>query len=168
MEIRKVTGEEALEVHALRLRGLQESPQAFGATYEEDAALSEEVVRNRFSSSDYEFCLGAFDADGAIVGMVSFVRPRRVKWRHSGAIYGMYVAPEVRGRGVGKALMIRLIEEAKTIPGLERLALDVVPSQVAARALYRSLGFVTWGCDPDALKDDDRYYDVEHLALKLR
>ncbi|UCF86404.1 MAG: GNAT family N-acetyltransferase [Desulfobacteraceae bacterium] len=52
----------------------------------------------------------------------------------------LYVKPQFRGLGVGKAITEYIIEEAKQI-GYGRMRLDTVPSMEKARALYVSLGF---------------------------
>lgn len=52
----------------------------------------------------------------------------------------LYVRRELRGKGVGKALALAVIEAAKKI-GYKRMMLDTIPSMVEALALYRSLGF---------------------------
>lgn len=53
----------------------------------------------------------------------------------------LYVAPERRRRGVARALLSFVIAEAR-LHGLCAVELQVVPSQGAAFALYRALGFV--------------------------
>jgi GNAT superfamily N-acetyltransferase len=57
----------------------------------------------------------------------------------------LYVRPDFRGKGVGKALAAEVINRAKRL-GYEKMMLDTVPSMVEAITLYRSLGFV--GCEP--------------------
>jgi ribosomal protein S18 acetylase RimI-like enzyme len=80
----------------------------------------------------------------------------------------MYVAPEFRGYGVGRALMLGIIERAYQIDGLEHLWLGVMRTQIAAQRLYASLGFVTWGIEPKAMRVNDQFLDEEFMTLKLR
>jgi hypothetical protein len=43
----------------------------------------------------------------------------------------------------------------------------VATSQPAARQLYLSLGFESFGCERHALKIGDVYVDEEHMSLSL-
>ncbi len=52
----------------------------------------------------------------------------------------MYVSSDFQGRGIGRALAQRLIDEARQT-GYTRMRLEVSPLQVEAQGLYRSLGF---------------------------
>ena len=52
----------------------------------------------------------------------------------------LYVVPEARRRGIARALLARVREEARR-RGLRAIELEVVPTQLAALALYRSLRF---------------------------
>jgi ribosomal protein S18 acetylase RimI-like enzyme len=83
-------------------------------------------------------------------------------------IYSMYVAPEARGQGVGRALLSEVIARARALDGVEQVYLEVVASVPAARALYRSLNFEVYGRRARALKlDDGRYLDEELMVLWL-
>lgn len=53
----------------------------------------------------------------------------------------LYVAPEGRGLGVGRALAVDLIAEARRI-GYTGMRLDTLPSMDQAQRLYKRLGFV--------------------------
>ena len=57
-----------------------------------------------------------------------------------GELKRMYVARELRGQGIGRALLDRLEAEARTL-GLTRLVLETGTRQVEALALYRRAGF---------------------------
>jgi len=52
----------------------------------------------------------------------------------------MYVAPSMRGRGVARAVLAALSEEAARL-GAQRMILETGNKQVEALALYRSEGF---------------------------
>jgi putative acetyltransferase len=53
----------------------------------------------------------------------------------------MYVAPEARGRGVGRQVLLKLEAEARRL-GATRLVLETGPRQPEALALYSRAGFV--------------------------
>ena len=166
MELRELTADDAAVYQPLRLRGLREEPQAFGADYEESKDRPLEEVAKRLAGEDGAFTLGAF-AEGTLVGMSTFHRATERKSRHTGHIYGMYVAPEARGRGLGGALLDALLARARTLDGLEQIYLGVATTQAAACALYRSRGFEPFALVRRELKVGDTYVDTEGMVLWL-
>jgi ribosomal protein S18 acetylase RimI-like enzyme len=149
---------------ALRLRMLKEHPEAFGSSYEEVVAAGEERQRERFLLPN-AFILGAFDG-GVLVGTVGCVNQQPAKMRHKAFIWGVYVAPEARGRGVARALMEAAIARVREWPEVQQIHLAVVTTNETARRLYRSLGFEVYGVEPAALKVDGRDLDEEHMLLR--
>jgi ribosomal protein S18 acetylase RimI-like enzyme len=160
--IRQLTPADATDYRAIRLAALKESPEAFGSTYESEAARPMSGWGERLAAP------GAFAAyvDGKIVGMARFVQDAgSPKERHKGAIYAMYVAPEARGLGLGSALLEALIDHASTV--VEQLRLSVVDTNEAAIGLYQKHGFETYGTEMRALKSDAGYSNEVLMARRL-
>ena len=75
--------------------------------------------------------------DGAPAGCVA-LRPLN---QDTAEMKRLYVRPEYQGRGLGRRLAIRVVEEATTL-GYRGMWLDTIPATMGpAVALYRSLGF---------------------------
>lgn len=164
--IRPLTESDVAAYRALRLRALMEEPEAFGASPEAFAGQPlAEIAKQRLAPSDDAFILGAWTPD--LVGMVGFFRHSGPKARHKGMIWGVYVAPEARGQGIGRALITETLARAAAMPGLELVQLNVVTTNAAARGLYLALGFTTYGIERHAFKLGDRYVDEELMALDV-
>ncbi len=166
MLVRILTEDDLDALWPLRLRALKDNPEAFGSTYEETLARGNEWMRQRLRASENEtFYLGAFEKN--LIGIVAFYREEASKTRHKGYVVSMYVAPESRGLGAGKALMQALIARARQIEGIEQLHLAVVTTNSVAYQLYRSLGFEVYGTEPRALKSGGEYWDEYLMVLRL-
>ncbi len=165
--IRELGEQDMPAYHALRLAGLEAHPDAFGETADHfrRTTIDQLAVDLAISSSRGGFRLGAFEPTGKLIGVVSMGRSDGEKSKHRGLIWGMYVAAEARGKGMGRHLLEKCIERAKLLPGLEQLQLSVVTSNVAACSLYKSLGFVCYGEDRGALKIGEDRFD-EFLMVK--
>ncbi|HEY1389001.1 MAG TPA: GNAT family N-acetyltransferase [Ktedonobacterales bacterium] len=166
MEIRILTADDAEEYRALRLRALQEEPEVFGSSWEEENARPLEQTVARLQA-DGMTAFGGFDDTGKLAGMVRLFRHDGVKVQHKADIISMYVAPEVRGRGLGRMLLDAAIAQARATPGIEQLLLAVNTSNTPARNLYLAMGFEPFGREPSALKIGGHYFDEEMMALFL-
>ena len=166
LEIRILTADDAEEYRTLRLRALREEPEAFGSSWEEENARPLELTIVRLVA-DGMTAFGGFDDAGRLAGMVRLRRQDGVKAEHKADILGMYVAPEVRGRGLGRMLLDAAITQARAAPGIEQLMLAVNATNLPARNLYLALGFEPFGREPRALKIGERYFDEDCMALFL-
>jgi ribosomal protein S18 acetylase RimI-like enzyme len=79
----------------------------------------------------------------------------------------MYVPPEYRGRGIGKALLLDAIARARTLSGLEDLILAVTVGNERARALYLAVGFTSVAREPRYLKLGEEYVAIEWMHLSI-
>jgi RimJ/RimL family protein N-acetyltransferase len=98
------------------------------------------------------------EADGRIKGNCTV---SRLVWKSSHmADAGIALSKDVRGRGIGEALMKETIELArKRMGGLEMIQLKAFGYNERALELYRKLGFVVVGRIPRANKEGKDYYD---------
>jgi GNAT superfamily N-acetyltransferase len=74
--------------------------------------------------------------------------------RREAEVRALAVAPQAQGQGVGRALMLAVIDQAR-VAGAGRLLLSTQPTMKAAHALYLSLGFarrpeLDWSPVPEA------------------
>ena len=166
MEIRKLNEMDAEKYQEIRLGALKTDPEAFGSTYEREVEFSIEHVVSRIVPTKERFVLGAL-YKGELVGIVTFMRESGLKTYHKGNVFGVYVKPDYRGRAIGKALLIELIEQAKQCEGLEQMNLAVVTVNRSAKKLYESLGFEVYGTERNALKFNNHYFDENLMVLKL-
>lgn len=81
-------------------------------------------------------------------------------------VLNLCVAPDARGQGVASRLLEVLIEQAQA-ERVERLLLEVRPSNSAARKLYKRRGFVRIATRPKYYPAPDGREDALLLALEL-
>ena len=169
MIVRRLTVDDGEHQWNLRLQALQDSPEGFGSTYEETIARGyESYIKRLQNEKDSSLWFGAFEHENRLIGMLGIVHEQGLKSHHKGYIVSMYVIPEARGKGVGKALLNEAITQASNDGSFDQLQLAVVTTNDSARQLYRSLGFEVYGIEPRALKKDGHYWDEELMILKLR
>jgi GNAT superfamily N-acetyltransferase len=166
LNIRRLRVADADVLVALRREALETEPLAFGASAEDDVVLLRESVRTFLGDHEEQAVFGQVDrAD--LIGMIGVFRASKVKQRHKATIWGMYVSPRARNKGVGRALLEAAVEQARGW-GLAQLQLSVSEAAPHAKRLYQTAGFRPWGQERRALQWKGRFVDEYHLVLDLR
>lgn len=159
--VRRLGPVDAAAFQALRLEGLATDPCAFAASHDEEAGQSLAEIAGRLERQPV---FGGF-AGADLVGIAGFAVSPLAKKRHKGVLWGVYVRAAARGRGLGRALVLAVIEHARA--HVAQLHAAVVTSNEAARELYRGLGFTTYGLEPRGLACAGHYFDQELMVLML-
>ena len=105
MKIRRLTPADACAFQQLRLAALQEAPSAFGSSYEEEKLFPASIIEGRLAVKPDRGSFGAFEND-ALTGLVGLGRADMTRLAHKALIWGMYVIPELRGKGIARALLV--------------------------------------------------------------
>lgn len=147
--VRQLTSDDWQLWKTIRLESLQDSPAAFGRSYEEDCDREEALFRADIIDNAI---WGAF-IDDNLVGVVGFCKEKGERYRHKGKIFGVYTVPSARGKGICKALLLLSIAYAKT--QVMWLAIHVWTTNLAAFRLYESVGFVTYCTERNCLRVSD-------------
>jgi RimJ/RimL family protein N-acetyltransferase len=160
-KVRRLLPADAALYRDIRLDALQQDPEAFGSTYETESVQPLTWFADRL---DGAAVFGAFDGP-ELLGIAGLFIQQGRKHAHKGTLLGMYVRPSARRAGVGRLLVEAVIEHARR--HVELIQLSVVVGNEQARRLYASLGFVEYGIEKHALKQDGRYWDEVLMAKSL-
>lgn len=105
--------------------------------------------------------------DDILVGISEIEMKTRVE-SHVG-VFGISIAKEHRGEGIGKILMQKVMEESeKHLPQLQLVVLQVYENNAVGKALYKQLGFVEYGTLPQGIKHQEKFVDSVLLYKKVK
>ena len=127
----------------VRLRALQDSPEAFGSTYAREAAFSDSEWLQRAKRWNGEMGIGflAMD-DGAPCGIAGAFLNEDDRTR--ALLVSMWTAPAHRRRAIGRRLVDQVLEWARR-RNATTLLLMVTSSNDPAIRFYETLGFTRTG-----------------------
>jgi RimJ/RimL family protein N-acetyltransferase len=163
--IRQLQEADAQAYVELRQEALLESPLAFTSSPGDDIATTVDAFREQLERSQDSVIIGAFDEH--LVGAVGLYREPHIKASHKVHLWGMYVTPSHRRRGLGAELLDAAIRHARSLPGIAWVHLCVSSAAPEAQKLYEQARFRTWGTEPDSLRHAGEVIDEHHMALRL-
>jgi len=137
-EIRVVEPDDWQRWRAIRLRALAEDAPAFACSAHAwiEGGDTEQRWRERIAAPGRLFLASEGGHDVAMIGLAAGDEPELIS---------MWVAPEARRGGVGRALVETVVAEARGRP----VRLRVMADNAAAIAFYEGCGFVLTGAPPD-------------------
>ncbi len=135
IEIVRVTPDDWAEVRDIRLAALQDTPDWFWATYEEEKDKPESWWRDFIGPGGWFVARETGGTVGIAAGVPHY-RPRP----KARALISMWVAPGSRGRGIGRKLIAAVADWARA-DGATVLELEVTTNNEVATGVYERFGF---------------------------
>ena len=157
MEIRKISIEDTEQISRIRrLNGVREGVLA---------VTSEriDVTANFIGSlSECDRALAAVE-NGEVAGMAVILKNKCSTRRHSAKLAVM-VAPYYQEKGIGTALIKKIIQEADEVLDLKRIELLVLTDNVPAIKLYKKFGFKIEATRKNAAVKEGKFVDEYFMA----
>ena len=135
IEIVTATVNDVDRLRALRLAALKDTPDAFGAKYEDEVNKAISEWQDRLKNTNWCFVV----ADGVDVGLLAVDRAE--KDRNSDCwLSSWWIREDHRGGGIPK-LMLNWLEQLCVEKKWEKIGLGVWPDNLRAISAYKKLGF---------------------------
>ena len=164
--VRALGEDEWEQYRSVRLNALEESPEAFVATVDEERAYDEDFWRNRMRRSQRLLA----EQDGAPVGVASVGQARQEGEKENAKVaelFGLWVTPAARGTGVASQL-VQAGADAARKQGRSHLAYWVGADNGRAVAFASGFGFrPTDSRRPMRVKGADDDEDEVAMVLPL-
>ncbi|MCW7538674.1 GNAT family N-acetyltransferase [Aquabacterium sp. A7-Y] len=138
MMIRPTSESDWSALRAIRLRSLEDAPEAFGLRHIDALGFSEAQWRERASATTSPWFWLAFEGPGEGARPVGLVGG--VVTGGDCELISMWVEPAARGSGVAAALVRQVLDHARSL-GHRRVVLSVSPENRRASRFYLGQGF---------------------------
>ncbi|UUV17830.1 GNAT family N-acetyltransferase [Fusobacteria bacterium ZRK30] len=156
MNIRKGTIGDAEEVYKL----YKEVSQIEGGIARFEDEVTREYVEGFIKSSLNNGIFIVAEKDGNIVGEIHGYKIGIRVFDHILSNITIVVSPNFWGKGIGKKIFMRLIEEGKKIEGISRIELVAMGSNKKALKFYEGLGFQVEGKMRNRIKNSKGEFEV--------
>ena len=124
----------------IRLEALANDPFVFGSTFVAESERTEEQWREFLRSPKYGIFV-LFD-DAGPRGMTGIVLDRDDPGERTALLWGSWLAPDVRGKGLSKLLYESRIAWAREHPTVERIIVSHRASNLSSKFANQAFGFV--------------------------
>ncbi len=163
IQIRQITEDDWLVFSRIRLRALQTDPNVFGSNYKLESKYTENDWRERLRSKEVAVFL-LFDGETP-VGMTGAVIAKDDPTGKTALLWGSWLAPEYRGRGLSEMMYQARIKWAKDQPAIEKIIVSHRASNLASKYANQKHGFKFTHTKEklwiDGATEDEIFYELE-------
>ncbi|MGZ4165578.1 MAG: N-acetyltransferase family protein [Solirubrobacteraceae bacterium] len=132
----------------------------FNAEYDDPAPPQEEMAERVRALLEHGDAVILLAGEPPCALSVTRFRPGLWSPKLESYLAELYVVPDRRGQGIGRALMEQTIQMARD-RGADTMELGTGEDDVAARALYESLGFTNHEHGPGGVETLSLFYERE-------
>lgn len=162
MIVRRLDELDAQAWQSLRLRSLQQAPDAFLSSYEAEKDKPIKTVVDLLRSSN---TVGAFSGE-ELIGQMTARAETNPRMAHRVWITAVFVDPAHRGTGAAQRMLDQVIETS-TADGRLQLELHVAEANLRAVSFYKRNGFMQLGVVPRAVRGRNGFEDDLYLVRRL-
>jgi ribosomal protein S18 acetylase RimI-like enzyme len=164
-KIRALDAADAQAFSALRREVTASHSVQMGISLDEERKRSIESFRTQLSMALPNAVFGAF-VDGRLAGTAAVSRfSPFAAAAHKMTMWAVFTSPAHQRRGIARQVVEHAIRHAFD-SGIRRINLTVYLPNDPALHLYRSLGFVECGREPEAVQLEGRYYHGVQMTLR--
>ena len=163
VSIRQLTEEDWQDFSRVRLQALQTDPNVFGSNYEAESQMTEADWRSRLQATDNAIFL--IYEDETAIGMTCVSVDRDDATRKTALLWGSWLAPHARGKGLSKLMYQTRINWAKRQPTVEKIIVSHRASNLSSKYANQKHGFVTTHKNEkvwtDGVTEDEIFYELK-------
>jgi RimJ/RimL family protein N-acetyltransferase len=158
-----LTEDDWLEFSQIRLKALETDPQVFGSNYEKESQMTEADWRERLQANDNAIFL--IYEDETPIGVTAVSVDRNDATGKTALLWGSWLAPPYRGKGLSELMYQIRIEWAKRQPTVEKIIVSHRASNLSSKRANQKHGFTPthkiekpW---TDGATEDEIFYELK-------
>lgn len=172
ISIRRLEEKDWQEFRSIRLRALQSDPFVFGSSYKDEASKTESAWKRHLKPNDGAVFMLYEDSSPELtcniqarpIGMTGIVVDRDDPTRKIAVMWGSWLEPGARGKGLSQLMYQERIMWAKEHPTIEKIVVSHRASNLSSKKANQKHGFVfTHTVDkiwPDGTREGNVFYSL--------
>lgn len=160
--IRQLNEDDWRQFSEIRLKALRNDPLVFGSNYEKESQFSETDWREYLRAK--EIAVFMIFADEKPIGMTGVSVFRDDPTNKTAILWGTWLEPDFRGKGLSDLMYKARINWAKNHPGIERIIVSHRASNLASKYANQKHGFVFTSTHEkvwtDGAVEDEVFYEL--------